>query len=58
LLGYNYVTFYTPENIEKEYETMIKILPKINSEKIDNQLNVIIKGLEKYVVHNSLKKFM
>ncbi len=52
------ITFYTPENIEKEYKTMTKILPKINSEKINNQLHSIIKGLEKYVVHNSLKQFM
>jgi len=52
------ITFYTPENIEKEYKTMTKILPKINPEKIDNQLDLIIKGLGKYVVHNSLNKFM
>ncbi len=52
------ITFYTPENIEKELQSLIKTEPQIDIERIENQADYIIKGLEKYVVHNSLNKFM
>jgi len=52
------ITFYTPENIEKELQSLIKTEPQIDIKRITDESEHIVKGLEKYIVHNSLKKFM